>query len=300
MNQFLQNLFFLFQRMEWSDAIDIALVASLFFILLTQFRGTQAATVMRGIAIMIVAVALLSSLTELPAVSWILQNILPALLIVIPVVFAPEIRRTLERVGRADFFRRASTATEIPAYIRAVVTAAKRLSERRHGALIVIERNVGLEDFVSTGMRLDADVSTEILLQIFYPNTPMHDGAVILRHERLLAAGCVVPLSSGNEFITAAERRMGLRHRAALGISEVSDAVAVVVSEETGILSVAHNGRMIRRLDPQRLQNILLAFTRNAAQSPVLTWPFFRRKTTATQNRPADTRGAEGDERRSE
>jgi diadenylate cyclase len=300
MNQFFQNLFFLFQRMEWSDAIDIALVASLFFILLTQFRGTQAATVMRGIAIMIVAVALLSSLTELPAVSWILQNILPALLIVIPVVFAPEIRRTLERVGRADFFRRASTATAIPAYIQAVVTAAKRLSERRHGALIVIERNVGLEDFVSTGMRLDADVSTEILLQIFYPNTPMHDGAVILRHERLLAAGCVVPLSSGNEFITAAERRMGLRHRAALGISEVSDAVAVVVSEETGILSVAHNGRMIRRLDPQRLQNILLAFTRNAAQSPVLTWPFFRRKTTATQNRPADTRGAEGDERRSE
>lgn len=300
MNQFLQNLLFLFQRMEWSDAIDIALVASLFFILLTQFRGTQAATVMRGIAIMIVAVALLSSLTELPAVSWILQNILPALLIVIPVVFAPEIRRTLERVGRADFFRRASTASEIPDYIQAVVTAAKRLSERRHGALIVIERNVGLEDFVSTGMRLDADVSTEILLQIFYPNTPMHDGAVILRHERLLAAGCVVPLSSGNEFITAAERRMGLRHRAALGISEVSDAVAVVVSEETGILSVAHNGRMIRRLDPQRLQNILLAFTRNAAQSPVLTWPFFRRKTTATQNRPADIRSAEGDERRSE
>jgi diadenylate cyclase len=300
MTQFIQNLLFTFQRLKWFDTLDIALVTLLFFVLLTQFRGTQAATVMRGIAIMIVAVALLTSLTSLPAVSWILQNILPALLIVIPVVFAPEIRRTLERVGRADFFRRASPATEIPPYIQSVVAAAKRLSERRHGALVVIERDVGLEDFACTGMRLDADVSTELLLQIFYPNTPMHDGAVILRRERLLAAGCVVPLSSGNAFVTAAERRMGLRHRAALGISEVSDAVAVVVSEETGILSVAHNGRMIRRLDPQRLQNILLAFTRNAPRSPILTWPFFRRKSAASLTRPVESEGAEGEERHSE
>jgi diadenylate cyclase len=300
MTDIAQNILFLFQRLQWYDALDIALVTLLFFVLLTQFRGTQAAVVMRGIAIMIVAVALLTSLTKLPAVSWILENILPALLIVIPVVFAPEIRRMLERVGRADFFRRASPATEIPAYIQAVVAAAKRLSERRHGALLVIERDVGLEDFASTGMRLDADVSTELLLQIFYPNTPMHDGAVILRGERLLAAGCVVPLSSGNAFVTAAERRMGLRHRAALGISEVSDAVAVVVSEETGILSVAHNGRMIRRLDPQRLQNILLAFTRNAPRSPILTWPFFRRKSAASLTRPVDTDGTEGEERHPE
>jgi len=299
MTEIAQNILFLFQRLQWYDALDIGLVTLLFFVLLTQFRGTQAAVVMRGIAIMIVAVALLTSLTKLPAVSWILQNILPALLIVIPVVFAPEIRRMLERVGRADFFRRATTSTEIPPNIQAVVAAAKRLSERRHGALLVLERDVGLEDFASTGLRLDADVSTELLLQIFYPNTPMHDGAVILRGERLLAAGCVVPLSSGNAFVTAAERRMGLRHRAALGISEVSDAVAVVVSEETGILSVAHNGRMIRRLDPQRLQNILLAFTRSAPRSPFLAWPFFRRKITASITRPAAD-GSEGEERHPE
>jgi diadenylate cyclase len=299
MTQIVENILFLFQRLRWYDLLDIALVALLFFVILTQFRGTQAGTVLRGIAIMIVAVALLTSITQLPAISWILETILPALLIVIPVVFAPEIRRTLERVGRADFFRRASPATEVPLYIQAVVAAAKRLSERRHGALLVIERDVGLDDFSSTGLRLDADISTELLLQIFYPNTPMHDGAVILRRERLLAAGCVVPLSSGDA-LAASERRMGLRHRAALGISEVSDAVAVVVSEETGILSVAHNGRMIRRLDPQRLQNILLAFTRNAPRSPGFPWPFSPRRSPTAAARPADPEGSEGEERRSE
>jgi diadenylate cyclase len=297
MTQFAQNALFLFQRLRWYDVLDIALVTLLFFIVLTQFRGTQAATVLRGIAMLIVAVALLNSITKLPAISWILQTILPALLIVIPVVFAPEIRRALERVGRADFFRRSTRSTEIPPYIQAVVAAAKRLSERRHGALIVLERDVGLDDFACTGMRLDAEVSTELLLQIFYPNTPMHDGAVILHRERLLAAGCVVPLSSSNA-LAASERRMGLRHRAALGISEVSDAVAVVVSEESGILSVAHNGRMIRRLDPLRLQNILQAFTRNAPRAPILTWQIFQRKPGAARN--ADTGGADGEEGRPE
>ncbi len=299
MTQLAENILFLFQRLRWYDLLDIALVAMIFFVILTQFRGTQAGTVLRGIAIMIVAVALLTSVTQLPAISWILQTILPALLIVIPVVFAPEIRRTLERVGRADFFRRASPTTEVPQYIQAVVAAAKRLSERRHGALLVIERDVGLDDFSSTGLKLDAEVSTELLLQIFYPNTPMHDGAVILRRERLLAAGCVVPLSSGNA-LAAAERRMGLRHRAALGISEVSDAVAVVVSEETGILSVAHNGRMIRRLDPLRLQNILLAFTRNAPRTPAIPWPLFPRKGSSAAARPQDGDSPDGEERRSE
>jgi diadenylate cyclase len=299
MTQIVENILFLFQRLRWFDLLDIVLVALLFFVILTQFRGTQAGTVLRGIAIMIVAVAILTSVTQLPAISWILETILPALLIAIPVVFAPEIRRTLERVGRADFFRRASPTTEVPLYIQAVVAAAKRLSERRHGALMVIERDVGLDDFSSTGLRLDAEVSTELLLQIFYPNTPMHDGAVILRHERLLAAGCVVPLSSGNA-LAASERRMGLRHRAALGISEVSDAVAVIVSEETGILSVAHNGRMIRRLDPQRLQNILLAFIRNAPRPPTFRWPFTPRRSAAAVTRPVDGESSEGEERHSE
>jgi diadenylate cyclase len=290
MTDWLQNLLFLFQRLQWYDVLDIGLVTLLFFVILTQFRGTQAGTVLRGVAILIAVVALLNNLTRLPAISWILRTILPALLIVVPVIFAPEIRRTLERVGRVDFFRRAYPASDVPPYIQAVVTAAKRLSERRHGALIVLERDVGLDDFTSTGMRVDAVVSAELLLQIFFPNTPMHDGAVILHGDRILGAGCVVPLSSGNELSATTERRMGLRHRAALGVSEVSDAVAVVVSEETGILSVAHNGRMIRRLDPQRLQNVLLAFTRSAPRSALWSWPLFRRRSS-----PSASRGIESE-----
>jgi diadenylate cyclase len=300
MTNWVQNLLFLFQRLQWYDLLDIGLVTLLLFVILTQFRGTQAGTVLRGIAILIVIVAFLNNLTRLPAVSWILRTIFPALLVVIPVIFAPEIRRTLERVGRVDFFRRASPASDVPPYIQAVVTAAKRLSERRHGALIVLERDVGLDDFASTGLRLDADVSPELLLQIFYPNTPMHDGAVILHGDRILAAGCVVPLSSGNELAASSERRMGLRHRAALGISEVSDGVAVVVSEETGIMSVAHHGRMIRRLDPQRLQNVLLAFTRDAPRLAVWPWPLSRRKSPAAAARSPEADYPKEGERRSE
>ncbi len=300
MTDLVQNLLFLFQRLQWYDALDIGLVTLLFFVILTQFRGTQAATVLRGIAILIVIVAFLNNLTRLPAISWILRTILPALLIVVPVIFAPEIRRTLERVGRVDFIRRGAPGGDVPPYIQSVVTAAKRLSERRHGALIVLERDVGLDDFASTGMRLDADVSPELLLQIFFPNTPMHDGAVILHRDRILAAGCVVPLSSGNELSASSERRMGLRHRAALGISEVSDAVAVVVSEETGILSVAHNGRMIRRLDPLRLQNVLLAFTRDAPRSALWPWPLSRRKSPASAPRALEPEGPKDKERHSE
>jgi diadenylate cyclase len=260
----ISNLLFLFQRLDGFGILDIALVTLLFVAVFLLFRGTQAAIVLRGVAILIAGVALLTNLSQLPAFSWLLRSLLPALVVTIPVVFGPEIRRPVERVGRADFFRRTSPLGELPPAQQAVVTAAMRLSERRHGALIVLEREVGLEDFASTGVRMEANVTPELLLQIFYPNTPLHDGAVILRGDRILAAGCVVPLSSSDTTSPSPERRMGLRHRAALGVSEVSDAVAVVVSEETGIVSVAHSGRIIRRLDGTRLQNILSAFSRGS------------------------------------
>jgi diadenylate cyclase len=298
MTDIVDSLLFLLQRMDWLGVLDIALVAVIFFVVLSQFRGTQAATVLRGVAILIVVAALLTNLTQLPAFTLILNTLLPAMLFAVPVVFAPEIRRTLERLGRADFFRRAVPVSEIPPYLQTIVAAAKRLSERRHGALIVIERDVRLEDFSSTGVRLDADCSSELLLQLFFPNTPLHDGAAIVHQERILAAGCVVPLSSGEGAGGPPEHRLGLRHRAALGISEVSDAVAVVVSEETGIISVAHNGRMIRRLDPQRLQNILSAFTRSGSQRTILSWRswFHRPEAKPTRSAPAD--GAADGERR--
>ncbi|MGA2819202.1 MAG: diadenylate cyclase CdaA [Anaerolineales bacterium] len=272
MSDFFENLALLFQRLDWLGLLDIGLVTLVFFSILTAFRGTRAGVMLRGVVILIAAVALLTGFARLPAFSWLLRTALPALLIALPVVFAPEIRRALERLGRAGFPRRTSTSEKVPAYLNPVVTAAQRLAERRHGALIVIEGDVPLGDFAETGVRMESLVSPELLLQIFYPGTPLHDGAVILRGERVVAAGCVVPLSSSGSLSPSPERTMGLRHRAALGVSEVSDGVAVVVSEETGIISVAHNGRMIRRLDVPRLQSILQAFARSPGVPSAVDW----------------------------
>jgi diadenylate cyclase len=144
--------------------------------------------------------------------------------------------------------------------IRTIVTAAVRLSAREHGALIVLQRGDNLEEYINTGVRMNARVTTELLLQIFYPNTPLHDGAAIISQSHIAAAACVMPLSASGILNRQPDRQMGLRHRAALGISEACDAVAVVVSEETGQISIAHSGRMIRRLDAERLENILMTF----------------------------------------
>jgi diadenylate cyclase len=212
---------------------------------------------------LVILLALLTSLVDLPAFSWLIQSTLPALLLAIPVIFAPEIRRGLERIGRAGTFMSPGGKAgnqEILDTIRAIVSASARLSARQHGALIVLQRLDSLEEYNDTGVRMNAKVTPEILLQTFYPNTPLHDGAAIIGHNRLLAASCVMPLSASGILTRSPERQMGLRHRAALGISEVSDAIAVVVSEETGSISIAHSGRMIRRLDPERLENILTAF----------------------------------------
>jgi diadenylate cyclase len=144
--------------------------------------------------------------------------------------------------------------------MHAIATACTRLSARRHGALIVLQRFDSLKEYVSTGVRLDAEVTPELLLQIFYPNTPLHDGAVIIADHRLVAASCVMPLSASGILNRSPERQMGLRHRAALGTSEACDGIVVVVSEETGSISVAQGGRMIRGLDSDRLENMLIAF----------------------------------------
>lgn len=263
MTDFLNDLLFIFQRVDWLSGVDILLVTLIFFALLYTLRDTQALVLLRGVLFLVVLLALLTSLVELPAFSWLIQSTLPALLLAIPVIFAPEIRRGLERLGRAGTILSPSgkaTYQETIDTINAVVSAAARLSARQHGALIIMQRLDNLDEYNETGVRMNSKVSPEILLQIFYPNTPLHDGAAIIGNNRLLAASCVMPLSASGILTRSPERQMGLRHRAAMGISEVSDAVAVVVSEETGSISIAHSGRMIRRLDPERLENILTAF----------------------------------------
>jgi len=253
------ELTFFLSQLTWVSVLDILLVAGVCYLLLLLVRGTQAVTLLRGIILLVAVILVLTTFLPLPGFSWLLRTSLPALLIAVPVIFAPEIRRGLERLGRAGAnLRFGASNTDVQPVIRAIAAAAQKLSERQHGALMVIERQVGLKDYLETGHRLDAAITAEALLQIFYPNTPMHDGAVILKDDRIVAAGCVMPLTSAQRV----EQQMGLRHRAALGISEVSDAVAVVVSEETGLISVAHNGRMIRRLDAERLTHMLEAFYR--------------------------------------
>jgi diadenylate cyclase len=272
---FLNDLLFIFQRVNWLSVIDILLVTLIFFILLYTLRDTQALVLLRGVLFLVILLALLTSLADLPAFSWLIQNTLPALLLAIPVIFAPEIRRGLERIGRAgNLLSPAGKAAnqETLDTIHAVVSASARLSARQHGALIVLQRLDGLEEYNDTGVRMNAKVTPEILLQTFYPNTPLHDGAAIIGRNRLLAASCVMPLSASGILTRSPERQMGLRHRAALGISEVSDAVAVVVSEETGSISIAHSGRMIRKLDVERLENILTAFFRPNGGSQQVKW----------------------------
>ncbi|RPJ20390.1 MAG: TIGR00159 family protein [Chloroflexi bacterium] len=277
MTNFLNNILFIFQRLNWLNVLDILLVTLIFFALLYFLRDTQAMVLLRGMIFIIVALVLLTTLVELPAFSWLIQSILPALLLAIPVIFAPEIRRALERLGRAGtvtFIPSTDHATneEVQKAIHAVVEATARLSARQHGALIVIQRLDSLEQYIETGVQMRAHVTPELLLQIFYPDTPLHDGAVIIAQGRMVAAACVMPLSASGILNRSPERQMGLRHRAALGISEVSDAIAVVVSEQSGSISIAHAGRMIRRIDPERLENILVAFFRPEAITPQRVW----------------------------
>ncbi len=267
MSEFLSQILFLLQRLNWLSLIDISLVTLIFFAILLVVRDTQAVILLRGVVLIIIVISLMTSLVNLPAFSWLIKNALPALLLSIPVIFAPEIRRGLEKLGRAGgprVFSQPTAGSEgsLQQTVKAVATACARLSARQHGALIVLQRGDSLRDYVQTGVILNSRVSPEMLMQIFYPNTPLHDGAVIISNNLIVAGACVMPLSASGILNRTPDRQMGLRHRAALGISEASDAVAVVVSEETGSISIAHGGRMIRRLDSERLENILMAFYR--------------------------------------
>ncbi len=275
MTEFLNNILFIFQRLNGLSALDILLVTLIFYGLLYWLRGTQAMALLRGVILIVVGLVLITSLVNLPAFSWLVQNSLPALLLAVPVIFAPEIRRALERIGRAGALTLAfnkNAHPEVEQTIHIVVTAVARLSARQHGALIILQRLDSLDEYIRSGVRLDAAVTPELLLQTFYPNTPLHDGAAILSGPKVVAAACVMPLSSSGILNRSPERQMGLRHRAALGISEESDAIAVVVSEETGAISIAHAGRMIRRIDPERLEHILIAFFQPAASERTPKW----------------------------
>jgi diadenylate cyclase len=255
----LSNFLDLFARLDWVNGLDILLVALVFYSLLLLIQGTQAVQLLRGLIILVLLAVLVTSIFQLTAFKWLVRNSIPALLVSIPVIFQPELRRALERLGRTSFLLAPlSQEKMVSQIITDICQASQRLSARRHGALIVLERETGLREYVDTGIRLNAELSSDLLLTIFFPNTALHDGAVIVRGNRIIAAACVLPLTEG----PLPDRHLGIRHRAAVGITEQSDAIVIVVSEQTGIISITHSGRMIRRMDEKKLYAVLRAFYR--------------------------------------
>lgn len=234
-----------------SSIIDIALVALVFYGLFYFIQGTRAVQLLRGTLVVIFIAIFASSVLRLTAFNWLIRNSIPALLVAIPVIFQPELRRALERLGRpgALLGKRNVSAAQM---VNTIARAASQLSQQGFGALIVLEGSTGLQDFIDTGVLLDARLSEDLLLSIFYKNSALHDGAVIVSEDRVIAAACMLPLSE-----SAMERELGTRHRAALGVTEGTDAIAVVVSEENGSIAVAQNGRLVRRLDEGELNRLL-------------------------------------------
>jgi uncharacterized protein (TIGR00159 family) len=249
------------------NVLDILLIGAFFYGLLSLIHGTTGITILRGIAILYLAGAVLSNVFGLTTVSWLLRNSVPLLSVALVVLFAPELRRALEQVGRpSGVLTRPATNTPVGRTIEVLAISARRLSELRWGALIVLERETGLGEYIETGTRLDAALSQELLLNVFFPHAPLHDGAAIIRGERIIAAGCLLPLTE----TARGAGHLGTRHRAAIGVSERTDAVCVVVSEETGQISIANNGRMVRNLDDEKLRKVLQVIYRPPAQRPRL------------------------------
>jgi uncharacterized protein (TIGR00159 family) len=234
--------------------LDLAAVTAIFYWLLSVIRGTRATMLVRGVVILWMAVAVLGTVFQLGTLSWLIRNSGLALLVTIPVIFQPELRRALETLGRtgAGLTRRRRGA-DMASVIDSITQACIQLTRMKTGALIVLERQTGLQEYADRGISLDAEVSSQLIVSIFYHNSPLHDGAIIIRDGRVVAASVVLPLTDQ----LLGPQQFGTRHRAALGISEHSDAVAVVVSEERGIISVATNGRLVSNIAPERLRSLL-------------------------------------------
>jgi len=238
------------------DLLDILLVAVLFYRLLILVKGTRSAQMYVGLLV-IVLVGLIAREFDLIAVRWIVDSLKTVWLIAFVILFQPELRHALAQFGRTRYFRSFVRPDTYPV-LGEVVRAVEALAQLRHGALIVIERNVGLRNFAETGTRLDAKVSAELLVTLFSPGSPLHDGALVLREDAVVAASCILPLSS-NPRVSAT---LGTRHRAALGLSEETDAAVIVVSEQSGAISIAYRGTLKQRLNEGELRSELVRIFR--------------------------------------
>ena len=243
-----------FNRPTIADFLDILIVAFLVSELLMLTKETRASAVLKGLAMLVLA-SWFSDLLGLTALNWVLLNIVNNGAVVLVILFQPELRKALEQIGRGTI-RESSRIQDMEQsehIVEEITSCLLTLSRRRVGALIVIEQRIGLKDVIETGTTLNSQISAALLENIFEPNTPLHDGAVVIRGGRIMAAACILTLSEGKGI----SRELGTRHRAALGITETTDAVTLIVSEETGIISMAREGRLTRHLDRAALENVL-------------------------------------------
>ena len=248
----------LFMHPDWHNVIDVLILTVLIYQIIKLVIHTRSNSLLKGIAIVLV-MAWLSSVLHLSAVNWLLTQIISMGLLFIVILFQPEFRRGLEQIGRSKLVRRVigmpgkQPEERVEVHVQEIVHAMSSMSRKRIGALIVIERHTGLGDVIETGTRLDADISAPLIENVFEPNTPLHDGAMVIRNRRIEAAACILPLSEDPTI----SRDLGTRHRAAIGITETTDAVSLIVSEETGIISMAREGRLTRHLDGRSLTILL-------------------------------------------
>ena len=239
------------------DIVDILIIAYLIYRVLNFMRKTNASSVIKGIVFLLV-MAWLSNFLELKVVTYILDQTLQMGVLVLIVLFQPELRKLFERVGSSRInliFRKRAKLANAEEIMRNVITAVEAMAENRTGAIIVFEREVGLNDYATTGTRLEANLTSELLQSIFYQNSPLHDGAVLIRDGRILAASCMLPMSNNINL----SHDLGMRHRAGVGISERSDAVAVLVSEQSGTISVAVDGMLKRQLPWDTFERLLIS-----------------------------------------
>ncbi|MGO9614370.1 MAG: diadenylate cyclase CdaA [Dissulfurispiraceae bacterium] len=241
----------LFNQIRWQDILDIFLVSAIIYRVLLIIKGTRAERMVIGVGVLLLA-AFFSKTLQLYTTDWIVLSFWSQVVIAIIVLFQPEIRRALAQMGESSFLQGFTSAEELKS-LEEIVRAAIALANRKIGALIVIERDVSLKEYVEIGTSLDARVSKELLLSIFHPTSPIHDGAVVIRGNRVVAAGCFLPITLGS----TVSKAFGTRHRAAIGITEETDAVAIIVSEETGTVSVGITGKLETRIDMGMLRDIL-------------------------------------------
>ena len=261
MTRYLQNLLSAVigavEKVGWVEVIDVLIVAMILYQLLKLVRGTRAAELIVGL-VLLSLVGVIANTLKLILLSWLFTNAAPFVIFAVIVLFQPELRRALDQVGRLSHLNLQLSQFNPQAFNRGVaeaIRAAERLSARKTGALVVFEREVGLEDYATTGVRINGELTAEFLQTIFFPNSPLHDGAVIIRGNVIVAAGCLLPMPE--ERVRGTER-LGTRHRAAIGLSQVSDAIILVVSEETGSISIVEDGKINRNLDADSLRTRLV------------------------------------------